>query len=181
MSKQTQSNADIIRSSDDFAFVVRNGASNTSATRWISDLGPSQHMTPHKHFFDTYNPVLGRKVFMGDNGMVEACKGSIIVETHIKGRAWSIRMHDMLHVPKIHSNLLSVSKLISIDLKVHFNSLECVVRASNGKMSAVVSLESNLYQLDTNVMNGAKINFLACSDGNSHSLEFGTRGCGIST
>ena len=81
-------------------------------------------------------------------------------------------MHDVLHVPDLHSNLLSMSKLISRGLKVHFNLFGCVVRASNGEMLAVASLESNLHQLDTNIVNGAEISFLAHSDGNSHSLEF---------
>src|SRR5450631_1333284 len=165
-------NANIVRTSDDFAFVVRDGVSKTSAIRWIVDSGASQHMTPHKHFFDTYEPVTGRKVFMGDNGMVEAVgKGSLLVETRVKGRVRSIRMHDVLHVPKMHSNLLSVSKLISKGLKVHFNSLGCVVRASNGEMLAVASLESNLYQLDTKVMHEAETSSLAHSEANSHPLD----------
>src|SRR5450631_1639278 len=172
---QRKVNANMARASDDFAFVMRDGASNTPATRWIVDSGASQHMTPHKQFFDTYEPISGRKVFMGDNGMVEAVgKGSILVETRVKGRARSIRMHDVLHVPDLHSNLLSVSKLISRGLKVHFNSLGCVVRASNGEMLAVASLESNLYQLDTNVLNGAETSSLAHSEANlanSHPLE----------
>jgi hypothetical protein len=160
------------RASDDFAFVMRDGASNTPATRWIVDSGASQHMTPHKHFFDTYEPISGRKMFMGDNGMVEAVgKGSILVETRVKGCSRNIRMHDVLHVPDLHSNLVSVSKLISRSLKVQFNSLGCVVRASNGEMLAVASLESNLYQLDTNVVNGAETSSLAHCDGNSHLLE----------
>ena len=130
-------------------------------------------MTPHKQFFDTYEPISGRKVFMGDNGMVEAVgKGSILVETRVKGRARSIRMHDVLHVPDLHSNLLSVSKLISKGLKVHFNSLGCVMRASNGEMLAVASLESNLYQLDTKVMNVGRIEFFGAFRGQLAS--FGT-------
>ena len=165
-------NANIARSSDDFAFVVRDGASKTSTTRWIVDSGASNHMTPHKQFFDTYESISGRKVFMGDNGIVEVLgKGSILVETRVKGRARSIRMHDVLHVPDLHSNLLSVSKLISRGLKVHFNSLGCVVRASNGEMLAVASLESNLYQLDTKVMHEAETSSLAHSEANSHPLE----------
>ena len=70
-----------------------------------------------------------------------------------------------------HPNLLSVSKLISRGLKVHFNSLECVVRANNNDILGVASLESNLYPLDTNVVNGAEMSFLAHSDGNLHSLK----------
>ena len=41
-------NANIARLKDDFAFVVRDVASKTSATRRIVDSGASQHMTPHK-------------------------------------------------------------------------------------------------------------------------------------
>ena len=165
-------NANIAKTSDNFAFVIRDGASNTTATRWIVDSGALQHMTLHKHFFDSYQLVLGRKMFMSDNGMVkDISKGSILVETRVKDRVRSITIHDVLHVPKMHSNLLSVSKLISRGLKVHFNSLGCMVRASNSEMLAVALLEFNLYQLDTNVMNGAETSFLARFDENSHSFE----------
>ena len=114
----------------------------------------------------------GRKMIMGDNGMVETVgKGSILVETRVKGSVRTIRMHDVLHVSKMQSNVLSVSKLILRGLKIHFNLLVCVVRASNGKMLAVALLESNLYQLDTNVINGAETSSLARFDGKSHPLE----------
>jgi hypothetical protein len=74
-------------------------------------------------------------------------------------------MHDMLHVPNLHSNLLMVSILILRDLKVHLNLLGCVVRTRNGVLLDVASLKSNWYQLDMNVMNGAETNCLAHSDG----------------
>ena len=65
-------NANITRLSDDFAFVTRDGTSNTATSRYIVDSGALQHMTPHKHFFDIYKSVSGHKIFMGDNDMVEA-------------------------------------------------------------------------------------------------------------
>ena len=56
--------------------------------------------------------------------MVEAIgKGSILVETHVKGHAQSIKMHNWFHVSDLYSNLLSVSKFVLRSLKVHFNSL----------------------------------------------------------
>jgi hypothetical protein len=39
-------------------------------------------------------------------------------------------MHVMLHVPDLGLNLISVIKIILKGLKVHFNSLECVVNAN---------------------------------------------------
>ena len=58
---------------------------------------------------------------------------------------------------------------------MHFNLLECMVRTNHGEMLVLASLESNLYQLDTNMMNEAKMSYLAHSEANSHSLEFGTK------
>ena len=73
-------------------------------------------------FFYTYKPVSSCKVFMDDNSLVEVVgKASILVKICMKGRMRSIRMHNVLHVPKMHSNLLSVRKLILKGLKVHFN------------------------------------------------------------
>lgn len=53
-------------------------------------------MTLHKHFLDTYELILDHKVFRGDNGKVD--KGSILVETCVKGCVRNIIMHDVLHV-----------------------------------------------------------------------------------
>ena len=94
---------------DYIALVVRDGSSNTATTRWIVHSGVSHQMILHKYFFDTYEPILGRKVFMGDNNMVKAVgKGFILVETRVEGRAWSIRMHDVLHVPNLISTYWDV-------------------------------------------------------------------------
>ena len=51
-------NVNIARSSDDFAFDVRDGAFKPSATRWIVESGASNHMT---QFLDTYEPIPGCK------------------------------------------------------------------------------------------------------------------------
>lgn len=59
----------------------------------------------------------------------------------------------------LHANLLFISKLISRGLKVYYNLLGCAVKVSNGKMLAVASTKSNLYQLDMNVRNGVENEF----------------------
>lgn len=96
---------------------------------------------------------------------------SILLETCVNGRARNIRMYDVLHVPDLPSDLLLVSKLISRSLEMHFNSLGCEVRANNCKMLAMASLESKLYQLDTNMMKRAEMSFLVHFEANSRSLK----------
>jgi hypothetical protein len=80
-------------------------------------------------------------------------------------------MHNVLHVPDLHSILFSVKKLILRSLKVHFNSLGCIVWAIDGEMLVVISIEPNLYQLERNVVNEVEMSYSAHSGEDSHSLE----------
>ena len=77
---------------------------------WIVDSGATQHMTSHRDAFHTYQPISGKKIYLGDNGMVEALgMGDILVEVQVKGLTKRITIQELLHVPKLHANLLSVS------------------------------------------------------------------------
>lgn len=119
-------------------------------------------MEPQKQFYDTYKFILGCKVFMGNNDLVEAIgQGSIVGETRAKGCTSNIQMHDVLHVSNLHSNLFSMSKFISRGLNVHFNSVGCKMKAANGEILAVAKFKYNLYRFDTNVVNGAETSSLA--------------------
>ena len=96
---------------------------------------------------------------------------SILVETQVKGQMRRITIHDVLHVPKLHANLLSVSKLASKGLKVHFNVMGCIVRAQSGEKLAMSSLEANLYQLELMKVNGAEVSTLAHTSANGDAME----------
>ncbi len=70
----------------------------------------------------------------------------------LKGPIRRIRIKDVLHVPKLHANLLSVSKILSNGCKVQFNMNECIVRAFDGEVIAIALREGNFYQMTfTNV------------------------------
>ncbi len=71
---------------------------------------------------------------------------SILVEVMVKGRIRRIRIKDVLDVPKLHANFLSVSKILSSGCKVQFNMNECIVRAFDGEVIAITLREGNLYQ-----------------------------------
>jgi len=166
-------------SRSDSVFMAADGAPTTHISKWIVDSGATQHMTPHRYAFDTYESISGRKVFMGDNGMVEAVgKGSIVVESNVEGHARRIVVQDVLHVPKLHANLLSVSKLVSRGLKVHFDTLGCAVRTREGEMLAANRMEGNLYQLDLKLVGGADVSCLAHTSANGPLMELWHRRLG---
>ena len=94
-------------------------------------------------------------MYLGDNGVVEAIeKGSMLVETCVDNKMKRICIHDVLHVPKLHTNLLSVSKLVARGFNVHFNTMGCKVRTQRGEVVAMTTIEANLYQLDLKVVGG---------------------------
>jgi hypothetical protein len=112
------------------------------------DSGATKHMTPHRAAFDMYEVIPTRNMHMGDDTIVEAIgMGFILVEVMVKGRTKRIKIKDVLHVPKLHANLLSVSKISSSGCKVQFNMNECIVRAFDGEVIAIALREGNLYQM----------------------------------
>ena len=97
---------------DEFAFATHGGGEKANMFTWIVDSGATQHMTSHQDAFHTYRPISGKRIYLGDNGMVEALgMGEILVEVQVKGLTKKIRIEEVHHVPKLHANLLSVSKL----------------------------------------------------------------------
>lgn len=54
----------------------------------------------------------------------------------------------MLHVSKLHANLLLVNKLMSNGLKVQFNLKKCVVRSCDGEVIAITTYKRKLYKIN---------------------------------
>ena len=70
-------------------------------------------MTSHRLAFDIYDVLTSQNVYLGDDNILEAIGiGSIVVEVIVKGKISKIRIKKSFHVPKLHVNLLSVSKLV---------------------------------------------------------------------
>jgi hypothetical protein len=141
-------NANKAKDDDDYAFATKDGDHCKAIWKWIMDSGATNHMTPHRAAFDMYEVIPKRNVIMSDDSIVEAIgMGSILVEVMVKGQTKRVRIKDVLHVPKLHANLLSVSKILSSGCKVQFNMNECIVRAFDGEVIAIALRDGNLYEV----------------------------------
>lgn len=129
---------------DDYAFATQDGPYSKSICKWIMDSGATKHMTPYRAAFDTYEVIPPRNVHLGDDSVVQAIgMGCIVVEVLERGRLKKVTMKDVLHVPKLQANLLSVSKLVSSGFKVLFNVEGCTLKAPNGNVLAKAPREGN--------------------------------------
>jgi len=109
-------------------FVATLSANDHTTYDWIVDLGATQHMTFEQKWFATYECISPRRVFMGDDTILEAIsKGNIKATMQVGGELTHTTITQVLHVPKMKNNLISVSKLISEGFKVEFDKDGCKV------------------------------------------------------
>ncbi|EUC57664.1 Copia-like polyprotein/retrotransposon, partial [Rhizoctonia solani AG-3 Rhs1AP] len=91
---------------------------------WILDSGASRHMTPNRHWFMTYQPLLTPIYIRVGNGNQIVASGvgriSIMVQNR-QGIESEAVVEDVLHVPDLNSNLLSVRELNKRGVDVLFN------------------------------------------------------------
>jgi hypothetical protein len=109
-------------------------------------------MTFEREWFTTYESIVPRKVYMGNDTTLEAIgKGSIKATMQVGGRVLFTTITQVLHVPKMKNNLISISKFISEGLKVEFDKDGCKVNNAYGIVGAETRKEKNLYIFNVNV------------------------------
>jgi hypothetical protein len=119
---------------------------------WIVDLGATKHMTFEQEWFTTYERISPRKVFMGDDTILEAIgKGNIKATMQVGGELSHATITQVFHVPKMKNNLIFVSKLISEGFKVEFDKDGCKVNNARGVVVGEARKDKNLYLLNVKV------------------------------
>ncbi|KAG6473883.1 hypothetical protein ZIOFF_067801 [Zingiber officinale] len=89
------------------------------------DSGASNHMTGNKELFVELNPNISSSIILGDGTYRSAKgKGTIAVQTK-EGNKNLIT--DVLYVPSLSYNLLSIGQLIQKDFSVHFDVGKCKI------------------------------------------------------
>ena len=113
-----------------------------SHTPWIIDSGASDHMTSFSHLFHTYTPCSGHKKVRIADGSYSPIAGNGLINL-----SKTISLKNVLHVPKLTCNLLSVSKLSrDSNCRVIFSKYHCVFQEQNsGKMIGSAKLIDGLY------------------------------------
>ncbi len=133
-------------------FVAALSANDHTTYDWIVDSGATQHMTFEQEWFTMYERISPRKVFMGDDIVLEAIgKGNINATMQVGGKLSHATITQVLHVPKMKNNLMSVSKLILEGFKVEFDKDGCKVNNARRVIVVEARRDKNLYLLDVKV------------------------------
>lgn len=129
-----------------FSVVFLNGKYNRN--EWYVDSGASAHMTANKDWINNANftPSLSEITVANDTKVPVVCSGDVQITTNYN---YDITVKDVLCVPSLTTNLLSVSELINNGNNVSFNQSYCYIRNKQNVLVATAELTNGVYKLKT--------------------------------
>ncbi|XP_039313806.1 uncharacterized protein LOC105196674 isoform X1 [Solenopsis invicta] len=122
-----------------------------SSEDWYIDSGATIHLTNKKDWFQDFDEENGHSVAVASGQTLNfQGKGNVIIST----KNGEKKISNVVYVPDLKTNLLSVSKMVNNGHVVVFNSTGCqVYDAENclikGEIVVTASYHNGLYRLDT--------------------------------
>lgn len=147
--KKTNNNK---KTDKDTGYVAAFSASTANdSNSWHVDSGASMHMTMHRDWLTdiTASPVPSIRIANNKELKVECCGNVCIKVKAHDGNTDLIQVRNVLFVPELKTNLLSVSKIIQSGCKVIFNESGCQIYNPSNKLVAQARLINATYLLNT--------------------------------
>ncbi len=117
--------------------------------KWFVDSGCSNRMTYNKSLFSSYSPGHHSSVELGNSKTTTVSgKGTIDINIFVNEKQVKCRLENVLHVPELGYQLLSVPTFDKSGLNTSFQSRRCWIQ-KDGALLATATMRGNLYELDT--------------------------------
>ena len=118
---------------------------------WYIDSGATKHMTSNKSLFVNYvqypQPT---EIFLGDDRAIKALgEGKVRLEFHDGSNVRAMGLYNVLYVPDIAKNLVSVSTMTQKGAEVLFENDKCYVTKDGKTINIGRLLNNNLYVINT--------------------------------
>ena len=123
---------------------------SSEADSWIVDLAATCHIcNDRRSFVEIHTLKKPQDVMLGDVYALSATEaGNVTLELIFEnGKTKRCQLHNVLYVPKLAYNLLSVSKVTELGKRVEFYSNDCQILDRDDKVVAVGVRRGNLYYL----------------------------------
>ena len=115
---------------------------------WYIDSGCSNHMTFNKSLFSSYTPGSSSEVDFGNHNSAKiAGSGDITIKVKYKGRLSQVKISNVLHVPDLGYQLLSVQTWDLAGYNILFVNKSCLIK-NKAKILATGTLVKGLYRLE---------------------------------
>lgn len=125
---------------------------NPNKNTWIIDSGASRHITGFRDQFKTLEEDFSEEVTIGDNSTYPAKRvGTCSIK--LKSGA-TILLKDVLFVPGIKRNLVSISSLVDQGYRVTFQEDKVLIWTKNTNVKNAISLgyrDGSLYKVGNSI------------------------------
>lgn len=122
---------------------------NVDADIWYVDSGASTHMTGNKHWLEDFKEINeGAQIYLGDDRshQIKGCGKVFVIlpNGNIK------QIHNVMYVPSVTKNSISISMIIDEDLKVEFFKSNCYIKDLLDGMKTIATeiRTGGLYKFD---------------------------------
>lgn len=117
---------------------------------WYIDSGATMHMTRRSDWMYDLQPPPIQKITVANNDTVSVQQiGKVNIQTVTSNDEHRIQVRDVLLIPDLSANLLSVSQLTKNGCKVEFTDSGCHIYNSKGDLVAMARRTNNMYKLNT--------------------------------
>lgn len=114
---------------------------------WYVDSGASSHMTPHKQLLVNMKPAKVVDVTSANNAKLNV-KG--VGDTVLRLNDIEVPVNNVLHVPELSANLLSVFYIVSKGNSVTFDANGCTIRNTKSEIVAQCQPKNGVYKFSSN-------------------------------
>ena len=116
---------------------------------WIIDSGATAHMSFNKSVFSEFQEMSPFSVGMGDNSSVTAHgRGTTWISLLVNGHSVRCKLQNVLYVPELSYQLLSVGVMDDMGLETTFGDNVCRITKGT-RLMAMGTLHNGLYVLNT--------------------------------
>jgi len=116
---------------------------------WFIDSGASTHMSRNKKIFEQIKPYKSSKIVTADNAKLKVEGiGDVKIKIKDKDGIQTITAKNVLYVPEITANLLSVSQMTKKNLTINFNKKGCTIYDEDMLPLATAKLRDEVYYLN---------------------------------
>ena len=121
----------MVEGDDTIVVVVSQANMVTNSKNYVVHFGATRHICANRDAFTSYTPVGDdeKVVYLSDSHTAQVLgKGKVMLKLTL-GK--TLALSDVLHVPNIRSNLVSVALLGKVEVKVSFESDRIVMTKNN--------------------------------------------------
>ena len=139
------------KADEEHLFMVTCDEQNSRRDTWLIDSGCTSHMTKFLSIFSTIDRSIKPKIKLGNGDVVEAKgRGTINVKTSRGTKT----ITNVLYIPELDQNLLSVAQMLRNGYEVSFTGNFCYIADSHDLAIAKIKMEGNSFYLNLNAIEG---------------------------